>query len=72
MTMIKQFMVGCSKTINLGNFQSIRLEAQVVVEVPEEETRDGYEAMTMNAQLELTRLLEETNTMQRKKRDDQY
>lgn len=67
MSWIRQFMVGCSKTINLGNFQSLRVEAQVIVEVPDEETPGGYEQMTEKAQAELHRLLEQTWRNQHKK-----
>ena len=67
MSFITQFVVGCSKTINLGNFQSIRIEASVTVAVPEDETEDGYQQMTANAQAELGRLLEETYRSQMKR-----
>ena len=67
MSLIQQFTIGCSKTINLGNFQSIRIEASIVVEVPEHETEASYAAMIQNAQAELKRLLEETYKAQHKK-----
>lgn len=67
MSLIKQFSIGCSKTINLGNFQSIKVEASVVVEVPEDETLEGYTGMTAKAQAELGRLLAETYANQHKK-----
>lgn len=71
MSLIKQFTIGCSKTINLGNFQSIRVEASVTVEVPENETREGYTGMTANAQAELGRLLAETYANQHRSKKDQ-
>lgn len=65
---IKQFSIGCSRTINLGNFESLRVEATLVVEVPEDEDEDGYRRMTENAQLELRRLLEDTYKSQHRDR----
>lgn len=66
MSWIRSFTVGCSKTINLGNFQSLRVEAQVIVDVPEGETPDGYAEMTIKAEEELHRLLELTWRKQHK------
>jgi hypothetical protein len=60
---LKQFMVGCSKTINLGNFQSIKVEAQVFIEVLES---DSIEHVRMVAQEELKLLLDQTYTAQKK------
>lgn len=65
---IKQFSIGCSRTINLGNFESLRVEATLVVEVPENETEDGYRKMTENAQTELRKLLEDTYKSQHRDR----
>lgn len=53
---IEQFTIGVSRTINLGNFESFRLEASVTVN-PEPESLELAKA---NAQVELRRLLEET------------
>lgn len=54
---ITAFTVGASRTINLGNFESLRIEASVTVETdpakPEQLQRD-------NAQTELRNLLEQT------------
>lgn len=61
--MIVQFVVGCSKTINLGNYQSLRVEATVTVAVAEGETIDDLKG---NAQQELKRLLEDTYRAQYK------
>jgi hypothetical protein len=55
--MISQFSVGVSRTINLGNFESLRVEATIRVEVSE----DGdLEQLKLDAQTQLRRLLEET------------
>lgn len=56
---VKQFTVGASRTINLGNFESLRIEAQVIWELtdpPERDAPDPYAA----AQVELRKLLEIT------------
>lgn len=57
--MITQFTVGCSRTINLGNFESVRVEASVTVNV-EEARATEYQVIKDNAQNELRNLLEET------------
>lgn len=63
---LKQFLVGFSRTINLGNFESAKVEAQVIVEVSDE---DNYEATVAAAQRELRSLLEDTWREQYKPRD---
>lgn len=70
MSLIQQFTIGCSKTINLGNFQNIKIEAQLVIAVPEHETQSGYEAMVERAQGELKHLLETTYKSQMKERHE--
>ncbi len=63
--MVTQFTIGFSRTINLGNFESARVEASVVVSL------EGVEDMgkaAEDAQVELRRLLEETYQAQYKKR----
>lgn len=55
--MLKQFTVGCSHTRNLGNFESIRIEAQVVIEV--DGNRD-LETQKAGAQAQLRDLLVKT------------
>lgn len=65
--MITQFTIACSKTINLGNFQNIKIEAQVVVQVPDSADNDAYQQLKREAQAELTRLLEETYKAQNKR-----
>lgn len=57
MSTITEFSVGCSKTINLGNYQSIRIEASVTVAMEPGETLAD---VTAAAQSELSKLLEET------------
>ena len=55
--MITQFSIGCSRTINLGNFESLRIEASVTVDCPE----DGdFPQMKIGAQTQLRQLLEDT------------
>lgn len=54
---ITAFSVGASRTINLGNFESLRVEANVTMEVP----KDGAaEMLHERAQTELRLLLEQT------------
>ena len=60
---VTEFSIGCSKTINLGNFQSLRIEASVTVSVDAE---DDLATATSNAQEELRRLLEQTYQAQYK------
>lgn len=52
--MVKQFTVGFSRTVNLGNFESARVEASVVVE------NDADVEAIEEAQTTLRRLLEKT------------
>ena len=56
-----QFSVGVSKTINLGNFQSLRLEASVTYNVPDDGDLVQIKA---TAQEELTKLLGDTYNAQ--------
>lgn len=58
MITITQFTVGCSRTINLGNFESVRVESSVTVEVQDE--KDAMFNANQMAQRELRKLLEET------------
>lgn len=57
MSTITEFSIGCSKTINLGNYQSIRIEASVTVQMDPKETLADASAA---AQDELRQLLEDT------------
>lgn len=55
--MIRQFTIGTSHTLNKGNFNSMRIECSLTVDVPE---GDDFEVLKDRAQTELRRLLEET------------
>ena len=55
--MIRQFTIGTSHTLNKGNFNSMRIECSLTVEVP---PGDDFEVLKDKAQTELRRLLEET------------
>lgn len=61
--MIKQFSIAAAHTLNLGNYQSFRIEASLTVEVPE---GDDFEVLRDKAQTELRRLLEDTYRSQRR------
>ena len=61
--MIKQFSIAAAHTLNLGNYQSFRVEASLTIEVPE---GDDFEVLKDKAQSELRRLLEETYRLQRR------
>lgn len=61
--MISEFVVGCEKVINLGNYQSIRVTARVTVVVPE---GDDLMQLRRQAQEELRSMLEETYKSQMK------
>jgi len=60
---ITEFSIGCSKTINLGNFQSLRIEASVTVSM---EPSDDLGKASVAAQDELRQLLEQTYQAQYK------
>jgi hypothetical protein len=60
--LITRFQIGCSHTVNLGNFNSIRVECSLTVDVPE---GDDYQVLADKAQKELRELLEETWRRQR-------
>lgn len=55
--MISQFTIGCSHTINRGNFESLRVEATLTMTVPE---GDDLGLLKATAQQELRALLEDT------------
>ena len=55
--MIRQFTIGTSHTLNKGNFNSMRIECSLTVDVPE---GDDFEVLKDKAQTELRRMLEET------------
>lgn len=60
------FRIGVSKTVNLGNFNSIRVEASIEVEIPETDDRVVTQVTKQNAQAELRTLLAETYRAQKK------
>jgi hypothetical protein len=67
---IKEFSVGFSRTINLGNFESARVEASVTIAVPNTSDADvqtlaNYQSY---AQGELRKLLEMTWKQQQKEK----
>lgn len=63
MSTITEFSVGCSKLINLGQYQNIRIEASVTVAMGPNETLADASAA---AQDELRQLLEQTYKAQYK------
>jgi len=63
--MIREFSVGCSKTVNLGNYNSIRVEASLTLVVPE---RTTLEAMKPKALEDLRLLLEDVYRSQLKEK----
>jgi hypothetical protein len=67
--MIKQFSVGFSRTVNLGNFESARVEAQITIDVDEDVT---FQQQVNAAQTELRLLLEDTwkSQLRKDKKDD--
>lgn len=61
---IESFTIGVSRTINLGNFESLRVEAQLTVN-PDTESLELAKAQ---AQQQLRQLLEETYRSYEKKK----
>lgn len=59
--MIKEYTIGFSRTVNLGNFESARVEASVTWTI---EPHESIEASHFRAQKQLRLLLEETWTAQ--------
>ena len=55
--MIKEFKVGFSRTVNMQNFNSVRIEAGLVIDVNE---GDDFEQLKGQAQVELRALIEDT------------
>lgn len=60
---INQFSVGCSRTINLGNFESLRVEAQVVIDMEDQNLEEENRQQAQNV---LRQLLEDTYKAQHK------
>lgn len=63
MATVTEFSIGCSKTVNLGNYQSLKIEASVVVAMDANEKLTDVSAA---AQDELRQLLEQTYAAQYK------
>lgn len=63
--MLKEFKIGGGRTINLGNFNNIRIEAQVTYEVTD---ASDVEAIHAKAQDDLKALLRRTYTEIRKEK----
>lgn len=55
--MISQFTIGTSRTINLGNFESLRIEASVTFDV---DPGDHWSAHKPEAEKALRELMEDT------------
>ena len=55
--MITEFRIALSRTLNLGNYESTRIESSVTVTVND---GDDFPAEKQHAQTELRKLLEET------------
>ena len=68
--MISEFRVGCARTINLGNYESLRIEASVTMTVPEianpNERAANLDDLKGVAQTELRKLMEQTYREQHK------
>ena len=64
--MIEKFTIGASRTINLGNFESLKVEASLTVNVDLPEENDPqtnvaiWQRAKLDAQGELRKLLEDT------------
>jgi hypothetical protein len=69
MSKIKEFTVGASHTINLGNYESLKIEASITVEPEGEEITEQEKS---EAQSDLRALLVATYNDQRRKDDDEY
>ena len=63
MAIITQIRLGAAKTINMGNYQSLRIEAGVTADLVE---GDDTNAVTVRLQAELSELMAETYRAQRK------
>jgi hypothetical protein len=65
---LKQFTIGFSRTVNLGNFQSARVEASVTMELDAGAGSELLDSEIEDAQKELRALLEKTWLEQNRKR----
>lgn len=64
---IKQFTIGVSRTMNLGNFESLRVEAAITWDLDPNDG-NGIEMAKAKAQTQLRQLLEETYRNYEKKK----
>jgi hypothetical protein len=69
MNMIKEFTIGASHTINLGNYESLKIEASITVTPNEGEITEQEKT---EAQSDLRALLVATYNDQRRKDNDEY
>lgn len=67
MAAIVQFSIRVAKTINLGDFNSLKVEAGLTIE--RDPSIDVWEEDKARAQTELAALIEETYKAQRKRRE---
>jgi hypothetical protein len=66
---LKTFTVGCSHTISTGNFESIKVNAEITYDVAEE-SEGTLEAVQRGAQIKLKELLRETYAAQVRKKEN--
>ena len=69
---IRSFTVGASRTINLGNYESIRVEGQVITDLPDTTTEADFIAAKEQAQHVLRELLEQTYKAQYSERAKRF
>jgi len=65
---IREFSIRAAHVLNRGNYESLRIECELVVVVPE---GDDYEILADKAQTELRKLLENTYRAQKKSHEPQ-
>lgn len=65
---VSELRVGAARTINLGNFESLRIEASVTMNIAE---GDDVAAVQIKAQAELRQLMEDTYRAQHKPKVEQ-
>ena len=69
--MIKEFTIGVSHTINLGHYESMKIEASVTMDVQNYDFDEDIEGRRERAQTELRQLLEQTYLKQKRKTNGQ-
>ena len=67
MSQLRELRVGTARTINLGNFENLRVEASLTVTVDD---GDDIAAVRAKAQQQLREVMEETYLAQNKKAQD--